>query len=500
MEYLLNAQEMRECDRNMISQIGMPSMVLMERAALGCVEELTDGSFDLRSVLVVCSTGNNGGDGLAVARILSLRGIAVKVYLMGKEASCTEETRLQKNICEKYRLNFVSKIEIGEYTSIVDAIFGVGLSRNIEGQYADVINAMNHSHAAVMSVDIPSGICADSGCIMGTAVRARKTVTFAYKKIGHILYPGTEYSGKVVVKEIGITQEGFGGEFPKVFSYTKEDLKRLPPRAPYSNKGSYGKVLVVAGSPNMCGAAFLSAKSAYRMGTGLVRIFTEECNRVILQTMLPEAILTTYESGNFQKEQLKEALTWATVVVFGPGLGKSPEKYGLLETVLKHGNTPLVMDADGLNLLGVRRELLGKYPGSMIVTPHIGEMERLYPMKKEEILKNLLTTSSSFAKRNEVICVLKDARTVVSDGESQYVNQSGNNGMAVGGSGDVLTGVIAGLAAQGMEPFEASSLGVYVHGLAGDIARERCSTYGMLATDIIEGLQEILKRGEKEHE
>lgn len=499
MEYLVTAEEMKRCDQTTIEKFGVPSMVLMERAALACTEELTDGSFDLKNVLVVCGSGNNGGDGFAIARLLHLRGIAVSVYFAGKEASCTQETRLQKNICEKYGVIFVSKLGVGEYTSIVDAMFGVGLSRNIEGSYAEVIGYMNQSKAAILAVDIASGVSADTGKVMGTAVRADKTVTFAFKKIGHVLYPGTEYAGSVSVKDIGITVDGFENQLPDVVSYTERDLQLLPPRLAYSNKGTYGKVLVVAGSLNMCGAAFLSAKAAYKTGAGLVQIFTEESNRTMLQTMLPEAILTTYDTCDFRHEQLEEAAEWADVIVFGPGIGKKADKRKMLELLVKLQDKPLLIDADGLNLLAENPQPLDERKRPAVVTPHVGEMSRLCHAEKKDVLDNLFQTACTYASTHGVICVLKDARTIVSDGQGVYVNQSGNNGMAVGGSGDVLTGIIAGLMAQKMPEPEAARLGVYLHGMSGDAARDRCGAYAMVATDIIEGLQEILIRGEKEH-
>lgn len=499
MEYLVTAEEMKRCDQTTIEKFGVPSMVLMERAALACTEELTDGSFDLKNVLVVCGSGNNGGDGFAIARLLHLRGIAVSVYFAGKEASCTQETRLQKNICEKYGVIFVSKLGVGEYTSIVDAMFGVGLSRNIEGSYAEVIGYMNQSKAAILAVDIASGVSADTGKVMGTAVRADKTVTFAFKKIGHVLYPGTEYAGSVSVKDIGITVDGFENQLPKAISYTKRDLQLLPPRFAYSNKGTYGKVLVVAGSLNMCGAAFLSAKAAYKTGAGLVQIFTEESNRIMLQTMLPEAILTTYDTCDFRHEQLEEAAEQADVIVFGPGIGKKADKRKMLELLVKLRDKPLLIDADGLNLLADNPQSLDERKRPAVVTPHVGEMSRLCHAEKKDVLDNLFQTACTYASVHGVICVLKDARTIVTDGQEIYVNQSGNSGMAVGGSGDVLTGIIAGLMAQKMPETQAARLGVYLHGLAGDAARDKCGSYAMLATDIIKGLQEILIRGEKEH-
>ncbi len=534
MEFLLNAQQMKYCDSDTIEKIGIPSLVLMERAALAVVDETFHAGCDLRSVLVVCGSGNNGGDGFAVARLLDEQGVRVTVAFVGNEDSMTEETVAQRQICENCGIKTSSNFMQREYTVIVDAIFGIGLSREIQGRYAQVIDWINQQSAFKVAVDIPSGVSADTGRIFGTAVQADLTVAFAYRKLGHILFPGTESCGKVVRRDIGITADRFQGGIPNVFTYGEEDLARIARRRPYSNKGTYGKVLLIAGSRGMSGAACLSAMAAYRSGSGLVRVFTPECNREVIQTYLPEAIVTTYRddviltgqdrgigvrSGTlggdcfsdgdrtvqikeegFPAKELEEALAWSDVVGIGPGLGTGRMSEEILATVLSEYRKPLVIDADGLNLLAKNPNLLYETKASVILTPHIGEMMRLTDNTKEEILEDLLQTARQFAREYGVICALKDARTVVSDGSRVYVNTSGNNGMAVGGSGDILTGVICGLLAQKMPAFDAAALGVYLHGLAGDAAQEKRSAYGMIARDIADQIGEVLKQiDETEH-
>ena len=390
-----------------------------------------------------------------------------------------------------------------EYTTIVDAIFGIGLSRPVTGTCAEVIGWINAQSAKVAAVDIPSGICADTGKVLGTAVKADMTVTFACRKPGHILYPGTEYCGRVIRKNIGILPERLGAGEPELFTYTKSDLGRIAPRTPYSNKGTYGKVLLIAGSSGMSGAACLSAMASYRCGCGLVRVFTTECNRVMIQTYLPEAIVTPYREDTFPEQQLADALAWADVTGIGPGLGTGAVSGEILEYVLRNFKGPLVVDADGLNLLA-RSRILQDEPGLLagggseqrkpvIVTPHIGEMMRLMCASKESVLENIVESAEQFAGKYKVICALKDARTIVSDGHRTYLNTSGNSGMATAGSGDVLTGVICGLLAQGNEPFEAATLGVYLHGLAGDAACAGYGAYGMIARDIAFSVGEVLR-------
>lgn len=292
---------------------------------------------------------------------------------------------------------------------------------------------------------------------------------------------------------MGITQESWLDDKPHTAVLESEDLKKLPSRMAHTNKGSYGKLLIIAGSVNMSGAACFCAKAAYRMGSGLVRVFTCEQNRLILQTKVPEAVLVTGQE-NEEETLLAEQLQWADAVVFGPGIGTGQRARRMTSTVLEQCRVPLVLDADALNIIADQPELLEQAKADIILTPHPGEMSRLTKKPVSEILTTLEQSAETFAKRFHVICVLKDFHTVtaVSDGMT-YVNLSGNNGMATAGSGDVLAGVIGSLLAQGMKAEEAAPLGVYVHGLAGDAAKEKCGVRGMMASDIIEGLKEVEK-------
>lgn len=492
MEYLLNSEEMKRCDVTTIQKIGMPSMVLMERAALSVVEELD--SFDLTRVLVVCGSGNNGADGYAVARLLHLQNIKVDVLFVGDEQKRTTENKQQQKIAEYYGVSSVKKIENNPYTTIVDALFGIGLSRPLSGKYLEIIEQVNQAEGEILSVDIPSGISADNGKVMGNAIKATRTVTFAFRKLGLVLYPGADYAGVVKVKDIGITARGFEGRFPKIYTYTRKDLERIPRRQSYSNKGTYGKILVVAGSKNMSGAAYFSAKAAYRMGAGLVRIVTPEENRQILQTLLPEAIVTTYQRSQLDGDWLTEAINWASAIVIGPGMGISEEAKYLLSKVLSISKVPLVIDADAITLVAKEPELLHDHEQKIIMTPHVGEMSRLTGKPIPKIADDIIEVAEKFAAEKKLTCVLKDARTIVTEGtEDTYVNTSGNNGMATGGTGDVLTGVIVGLLAQGLREREAARLGVYIHGLAGDAAAAQKGSYGMLADDVCDAINEVVR-------
>ena len=523
MNYIVNSREMKQYDRNTIERLGMPSVVLMERAALAFVDEMKREGIDGGHVLVVCGSGNNGGDGYAIARLLLLEGYAVDVVSADPEnRRATEENLLQRRIWQAYGKEILLQIpDQRDYAAVVDALFGVGLSRNVEGSHAALIEQLNALPGRKIAVDIASGISADSGEVLGAAFRADLTVTFAFAKLGSVLWPGSEYAGRVAVRNIGIDVHSFFRNEPKVAALTGEDLAGLPARVPHSNKGTYGKLLVIAGSTAMygdiihdaaihggdtcgnamAGAAFLSAKAAYSCGCGLVRIFTPEGNRIVLQTLLPEAVITVYPAGEPDAAVLTEALEWADAVVCGPGIGTSDAAARLVRTVLQNASVPVLFDADALNLISQNVEMLLASHPKLVVTPHLGEMSRLSGRAISDLQKHLTAAAEEFAERYNTVCVLKDARTVTSvPGGRTYLNLSGNSGMATAGSGDVLSGVIGSLMAQGMPPEDAAPLGVYLHGLAGDHTRRRTGERGMMASDLIEGLIQVLREWEQRTE
>ncbi|MCH5267418.1 MAG: NAD(P)H-hydrate dehydratase [Lachnospiraceae bacterium] len=515
MEYIVDAKEAKEIDRISIQEIGIPSMVLMEKASMAvasCIMAEADSLTD--RVLAVCGTGNNGGDGVAAARLLKESDFDVSVLVLGQKERCTEEMRQQIKIAEQLNVpvfwdnlaedaenNGVSKMTITEtrlreYSIIVDAIFGIGLARPVTGKIARYIQAMNQSGRDIVAVDIPSGIHADNGKVLGQAVHARVTVTFGNTKRGLLLYPGMEYAGQVIVADIGFPQKAVAEVSPKAFTFKKETVGNyLPDRKRRSHKGSYGKTLVIAGSPDMSGACYLAAKAAYRMGCGLVQVVTASENAVVIRTKLPEAIVTTWSEAVTQDEEeaLVAGIQSAAAVVIGPGLGQSEGANRLVDITLrelsKMPNKPVVIDADGLNILSGRGEYhtLGK---QFVLTPHMREMSRLTGKEIDEISENMIETVTG--QQGGATVVLKDARTLVSDGASLYINTSGNSGLATGGSGDVLSGIIGGLLAQGMIPFQAASLGVCLHGLAAEQYTEKFLPHSMLAGDILEMLPEVL--------
>lgn len=496
VRYAATREEMQGIDQYTIEEIGIPSMVLMEKAAMAACEEITARFTKEKTVLVVAERGNNGGDGIAMARILSSLGYKVDIYEIGGVKRASQQYASQRAIAVALELNFLEELPEDDYDIIIDAIFGVGLSREVSGIQKETIERMNQKTGVKIAIDVPSGVDASTGKVMGVAFLADYTVTFGLNKLGLLLYPGAEYAGEVIVKDIGFPKKAVDKISPKAVFYTEEDRARLPKRRDDSNKGTYGRVLIVAGSKNMSGAAYFNAKAAYRSGCGLVEIFTHESNRVILQTKLPEAILTTYEEVDDAIEKLRKAIKRANVIVFGSGMGNHLTTRRLLLLVGSLAKVPLVLDADGINCIHMEGEEsieLSKFLAPCIITPHMKEMARLMKMDIPSIKADMIQTARLCARENHLVCVLKDARTVVMDEQSQtYINITGNHGMAKGGSGDVLAGVIGGLLAGGMEPVEAARMGVFCHGMAGDFARQKKGAYSMLASDIIEQLPLVL--------
>lgn len=486
---------MKAADSYTIREKKIPSLILMERAARTVVETVLDRGFDLSRVCVVCGSGNNGGDGFAIARLLLEKGARVTAVMAGNPEHCTEETLRQIELFREAGGVVGNSFEEGEYSILIDAVFGAGLSRRVEGGYLACIQAMNRSGGVKLAVDVPSGVSTTTGEVATSAFKADLTVSFQCAKLGCVLYPGRDYAGEVVVADIGVDVSGLEGDREVAYALEEKDARgMLPRRRPNSHKGDYGKALIIAGSRGMAGAAYLAALAAYRTGAGLVQIYTPEENRTILQTLLPEAIIRCYDF--FDERELLRLLDWADVVSIGSGLGTSDKSRRILQTTLENVHVPCVVDADGLNLLAEHSRYLDRLPHeNFVFTPHMKEMSRIVRRTVEELQRDRMEILSQFTGENRVTCVLKDARTCVCrQGEHPFVNLSGNAAMAKAGSGDVLAGVITGLLAQGMPCFDGAVLGVYLHGLAGDAAREEKGAYSVLARDLTDALGAVLKR------
>ena len=487
---IVNSQEMKTYDSNTIQYFGVPSLVLMERAALACVEVI-EARISKGRVLIVAGVGNNGGDGIAIGRILHTRGYDVEIALIGKREKLSDETKTQETIAKAYGIAFIEKISLKTYDVIVDSLFGIGMNRNVEGIYKETIEVINQMNGFILSVDMPSGIHTDTGCVLGCGVKADCTVTFAFKKLGLVLYPGTEYAGEVVVSDIGITEESFLDCQPDAFGMTKKDVAAcLVPRKNRSNKGSYGRIVVVAGSINMAGAAYFAGLAAYRGGAGLVEIVTCEENRTILQERLPAAVLTTY-TDNYM-EVLKSAMKRATVLVAGPGMGMSQRTEDMTQYILEYAEVPVILDADSINVLANHVEWLREKRCPLVLTPHLKEFAKLLGKETKKVVSNYVEEAREFAAQYNVVLVAKDARTVVAKSDkSYYINEYGNNGMAVGGSGDTLTGLIGALAAQGTDMFLSAAAGVSIHAMAGDIAVASVGEDSLMPEDILRAVPQI---------
>lgn len=494
MRYLVSASEMKLYDSNTIERIGIPACVLMERAALAVAEAVEEylagqgnkGVVQRKSVLVMAGMGNNGGDGLAAARLLSQKGCQVEVWCVGSRDRASAQWKQQAQILKHYPVEQVEKPGRCRYDILIDALFGVGLSREISGEYREAVEIFQGMEGWKLALDLPSGIHSDTGKVLGQAVKADKTVTFGFCKRGLVLYPGCLYAGQVQTADIGISPLSFLGREPEMYAYEGDPVSLMPRRKPEGNKGTFGKVLLAAGSLNMAGAAVLAARGAYRTGAGMVKVITPGENRVILQCGIPEALLG---SG----EDLADSMDWADVFAAGPGLGQGQQALSWLEQMISEGKKPLVIDADGLNLLASRPRLRGmlalqgKAGRKIILTPHVGELARLTGKTIEECRENLFFYGRELAKSIQGVVAAKDARSFIcAEGHAVCVNLTGSSGMAVAGSGDVLTGVIAGLLAQGEDAFEAAAKGAYLHGAAGDRVVARKGEYACMAGDIAE--------------
>ena len=502
MSIILDAEQAKEVDRIAIRELGMPSLVLMERASLRVARAVAKRTYPGNKVLAVCGSGNNGGDGVAAARILSQWGYSVTILLLGKEEKFTQEmaeqVRIARNLGMQIESGRQAEIDLAGYSVILDGIFGIGLAREVTGTYRKWIERINESGTDVYAIDIPSGIHATTGEALGAGICAKVTVTFGSMKLGMALFPGRLHAGEVIVEDIGFPREAFRDISAKYFSYDGEDLeKNFPKRIPQSNKGSYGKLLVVAGSESMGGAALFSARAAYLVGAGLVKVVTHENNRVMLQSNLPEALLGIY--GDDGIYDLAKDLAWATAVVIGPGLGQGESGRGLLRQVLRlkddEGAIPVLIDADGLNILAEWPEYFDRegrllLPKHFVLTPHLKEMSRLQKCSVEDVRKDFPGSARDHSAG--AVMVQKDAVTLVSDGKQIYVNTSGNNALAKGGSGDVLSGIIGGLLARGVDGFLAGCLGVYLHGLTAEEYVKFRSPSSMLASDILKLLPWVL--------
>lgn len=505
---VVTAAQMRKIDQDTIEDIGIPGIVLMETAGSEIVRLIERHYPTAQRIGVFVGKGNNGGDGLVIARHLAHAGREVQIFLVSPAESFTWEALTNLDIAKKLGLQIeeiltdAASIKTLKYELLVDAIFGTGLRGAVREPVANIINAINNLSIPILAVDLPSGLDADTGDPLGTCVQADRTVTIGLPKRGLLVHPGAEFAGKLEVIDIGFPQQVIDAQNIKVHWTTQKDAaKWIPSRSPASYKGSYGRVLVVAGSTGMTGAAALASEAALRVGTGLVTLAIPQSLNTILEVKLSEVMtlpLPETEAGSLAESSTSAILEYAkktkSILAIGPGLSQHPETVTLVHQLINENRKQelglrIVIDADGLNALAQATELISLLGPEAILTPHPGEMARLTNISISTLEANRIGTAEEFANQHGVTLVLKGAPTITSNPNGEtWVNSTGNAGMATAGMGDVLTGIIAGLAAQNVPSETAAVLGVYLHGLAGDIAAERLGMHGLIAGDVLQAI------------
>ncbi|SMD13159.1 NAD(P)H-hydrate dehydratase [Sporomusa malonica] len=505
------ANEMREIDRSAIHDYGIPGAVLMENAGVAVVRqlEIIIEPISERKFCILAGKGNNGGDGYVIARHLVNQGGKVKVFLLGEKAAVSGDARINLDIIDRMGIDIIEitterdwdKIKVAATFAdcLVDALLGTGFRGEIDGEMALLIDIINDAGKLVVAVDIPSGVDADTGRVCGKAVQASHTVTFGLPKPGLFLYPGAEYAGELTVADIGIPAAIIVEQNIKqniVMAGTIRPI--LPRRSPAAHKGMSGRVAVVGGSRGLSGAAAMTAEGALRVGAGLITLAAPGSLQDVLAIKLTEVMtrpLAETAAGTISQEAVVEIAALAAdsdVLAIGPGLGRHEDTTAAVRAVIETLECPLVIDADALYALVGHTDMLADCAALPVLTPHPGEMARLTGLSTQAVNADRVRVARQAAGEWGSIVVLKGARTVVAfpDGEV-YINTTGNAGMATGGTGDALTGIIAGLIAQGLSSHDAAVAGVYIHGLAGDVAAAS-GMVGMSATDLIKALPAAL--------
>ncbi len=523
MKRLLTATEMTKADNYTSEVIGIPSLVLMERAALAVADEICANTTNSDKICIISGSGNNGADGLACGRILLDRGYDVSFYLTSSKAPAEGSSmKVQQDILTNYEAHVLYTDEedflLREKPSvIVDAIFGTGLRRELNGALSDLVSQINDyksQHGClVIGVDIPSGVSSDDGKILGCAIKCDLTVTFAFYKRGHFMFPGAAYCGKITLSEIGITERSLEKQ-PGMFMLDESDIKqRIPRRDPLGHKGTFGKILLVVGSKGMCGAAILCARACLAAGAGMVKVFTAEENRVILQSILPEVMLTTYSSStasepvNLHNELIKD-LQWADAVAIGSGIGQTSEAIELVKTIISYINIihknnclrSVTLDADALRIIANDNALyneLGEHnpATACILTPHLSEFADLSHRSVREASENRISMLEKLADDLQCTVIGKDARTIIASSakEDLCLIANGNPGMATAGSGDLLTGITAALSGYLDDPLSAAQSAAYIHAMAGTMAAAKVGEHSMTAQDIAREIATVFK-------
>ncbi len=495
---ILSRKKCMIIDKETIECIGIPSIVLMENAANSIIKEI-EGFGD--KVVIFCGVGNNGGDGLAIARKLHLLNKSVKVILVGNDEKLTEDNRKNLKIVENININIIklnkpinsinrSYIieEIRNSDYVVDAIFGVGLNREIKGIYKEVIELINTFSKFTVSIDIPSGLDSDTGEILGVSVKANKTFTIEVMKKGFFQTKAVNLIGDIEIVKINIPEFIKEKNSEKTYIIEKNKYKEMIPiRDITGHKGKYGKVLIIAGSKKYSGAAFITTEACVRTGSGLVTLLSHKDIVNSLKCRLIEAIVDEYSIAKDIKD-----LNCFDVIACGPGLSTEEESVKVLDKIIKESKCKLILDADALNIISQNKYMLDSLKGRAIITPHPGELARLIGVSIKEIESNRIDTTRDFAKKYQIIVLLKGYNTVISDGKNTFINPTGNSKMASGGMGDCLTGIITSFVGQKVSMIDSALLGAYIHGYIGDTLSS--SRYSVNARDIIEELPKTIEK------
>jgi NAD(P)H-hydrate epimerase len=491
---ILLSKQMEAADKHAIEVLKIPSVVLMENAAIAVTEEIAKDLDNSFKICIVCGSGNNGGDGFAVARQLVNRGYFVDVVALNvdnlKGDAKTNYEILLKLPVRIYQDNFLN-LDFSNYDAIIDAIFGTGLNRRVEGEIETLIQKINISGRHIYAIDIPSGLSGSSSEILGTNINTFKTITFCRPKLPHVMYPAKLFCGEVIVKNISIPDSSVAFTKPDNFLLNKETVPRILPRKPDSHKGSYGHTVIIAGSIGKIGAGILSAKACINSGSGLTTVVTPKNFINAFHGHLPEAMCFNTDSEDFltlkDLDAVIEFVADKSCLAIGPGLGTKAETSEFVENIIKKTKNKLVIDADGINL--IKPEWFEYLAFRTVLTPHIGEFCRLIGFTKEDLIKDRLNICKDFAIRHSVCLVLKSADTIITtpDGKS-YIFNEGSAALAKGGSGDVLTGLIASFISQGYSVEDACKIGVYIHGKTGKYIETKYNCMFPKASDLCDNL------------
>lgn len=510
---LVTAEIMKKLDKITIENYGIPGITLMERAGSGAfalIEKYLSGKAK-NGIAIIAGGGNNGGDGFVVARHAREKGYRVDVYLLvhpdSLKGDALENYNRIRNTIKIEKINDNASLnelveKFKNYGVLVDAIFGTGFRGTVNGIYRTVITAMNESGARILAIDIPSGLNPDTGEVMGIAVKADLTATFGLPKIGQFLKDAREYTGIVEVVDIGIPEELIEKEETEGELFTISDIKKIVKQRRWNaHKGDFGHLLIIAGSPGKTGAAVLASEGALRAGAGLVSIAVPESLNPVFEVKTTEAMtipVRDKKKGIFIEESLediKKALEGKDAVALGPGIGTRKETVSFVKKLLDIVSVPFVIDADGLNCLSNFPEKLTEMKVPVVLTPHPGEMARLSGEKIETIKKERIKSAMEFSKKYKCILLLKGAHSVVSDkGVRWSINPTGNPGMATGGMGDVLTGIVGSFLAQGLNPYDSARLGAFIHGWTGDELAREYGHYGYKASELSDKIPYFWKK------